>query len=421
MITKEYILLIYLLNKYNYNNYNKYINYNYIRKEYIDLYKIYISLQQLWEVVPPEKEQLSLQEVRIFFESCYPALSQSEKAGIDLLFDTLANIQLDASVVDSIIQTHREQAQANELASLAYEVSVGKADYTSFRERFLDYEKTAPILVSENPFVENGLDELYSDTYNKPGVKFPIITLRKMLGSLRQGDFGFIFTRPEVGKTTFLAHIGSYFASQIERPLLHFNNEEEGRKIQIRYYQAALGVTVNQLFSNRKANEEAYRNYTKDNIKIYDSAALSKHEIEDICEKFNPAVIFIDSIDKVKGFADDRDDLVYKAIYQWARELAKCYGPVIGACHASVSAEGKKWLEMDDVAYAKTAKQGEADWILGIGQSHDIGTESVRHLHLCKNKLLGDSDMVESFRHGRFDVRIYPEIAQYGDVVEFDE
>ena len=72
---------------------------------------------------------------------------------------------------------------------------------------------------------------------------------------------------------------------------------------------------------------------------------------------------------------------------------------------------------MDDVAYAKTAKQGEADWILGIGRSMDNDEQDYRFFHLPKNKLMGDEDIVEEYRHGKFKVRILPDVAQYEDVV----
>ena len=124
-----------------------------------------------------------------------------------------------------------------------------------------------------------------------------------------------------------------------------------------------------------------------------------------------------DQIDKIGGFAEDRDDLKLGAIYQWARELAKTYCPVIGICQADGTAEGVKWLTMAHVSNAKTSKQAEADWILGIGRTHDAGYEDVRHFCISKNKLVGDSDSIPSERHGRWDVLIEPLTARYKDIV----
>lgn len=70
---------------------------------------------------------------------------------------------------------------------------------------------------------------------------------------------------------------------------------------------------------------------------------------------------------------------------------------------------------MENVSNAKTTQQAAADWILGIGATHQEGFEYVRHLHASKNKLPGDLDTESSMRHGRIDVIIEPETARYKD------
>jgi hypothetical protein len=123
-------------------------------------------------------------------------------------------------------------------------------------------------------------------------------------------------------------------------------------------------------------------------------------------------LIIFDQIDKIKGFKADRHDLQLKALYQWARELAKTYAPVIAVSQAGGTAEDKLWLTMDDVDSSKTAKQGEADWILGIGKQTD-NTSNVRYLNISKNKLLGDSDTLPDLRHGNAQVLMQPDVARY--------
>ena len=72
---------------------------------------------------------------------------------------------------------------------------------------------------------------------------------------------------------------------------------------------------------------------------------------------------------------------------------------------------------MSHVAEAKTSKQAEADWILGIGKSNEGGTEDVRFFNISKNKLMGDENTDPELRHGRFDVWIRPQIARYEDII----
>jgi hypothetical protein len=44
----------------------------------------------------------------------------------------------------------------------------------------------------------------------------------------------------------------------------------------------------------------------------------------------------------------------------------------------------------------------------------------MRYFHLPKNKLMGDDEMDEQFRHGKLIMRINPEVGQYADVINFD-
>lgn len=247
-----------------------------------------------------------------------------------------------------------------------------------------------------------------------------------MLGSLRRGDFGFIFARPETGKTTFLASEVSYFAQQLHErvqqtgedagPILWFNNEEQGNKVQLRLYQAMLGCDLTTLFSDIDGNQRKFMDMGGQYIKIFDSASIHKRQIEQLVRELKPSMVIFDQIDKIKGFDGDRDDLLLGSIYIWAREIAKEHCPVIGVCQSGATGEGKRWLTMDDVANAKTAKQAEADWILGIGKVHAPAEEYMRHFHLSKNKLAGDVDSDPELRHGRETVRINPSIARYEDV-----
>ena len=155
---------------------------------------------------------------------------------------------------------------------------------------------------------------------------------------------------------------------------------------------------------------------TGNRLKIYDFEDSSRaSRIDAILKDSNPALIIFDQIDKIKGFKHDRNDLELKQIYQWAREIAKTYAPVIAVCQASGEAEGKLWLTMDMVDSSKTAKQGEADWILGIGKEQD-NTSRYRYLNISKNKLIGDKDTLPELRHGSTQVIIKPEIARYEDL-----
>jgi replicative DNA helicase len=280
---------------------------------------------------------------------------------------------------------------------------------------FNDFEHQE-VEATEAKAIQFDLRKLHETQVATPGLRWRLNFLNKSLGSLRQGDFGFIFARPETGKTTFLASEISKMIQQTDGEVLWFNNEEQGNKVAIRCYQAVLGVTTEKLFSNLDMYQKQFEDLVQNRIKIYDFEDSSRaSRIEAILKESNPALIIFDQIDKIKGFKGDRNDLELKAIYQWAREIAKTYAPVIGVSQAGGEAEGKLWLTMDMVDGSKTAKQGEADWILGIGKEQD-NTSRTRYLNITKNKLLGDSDTLPELRHGSAQVLIKPEIARYEDL-----
>jgi hypothetical protein len=199
-----------------------------------------------------------------------------------------------------------------------------------------------------------------------------------------------------------------------------FNNEEQGSKVMLRVYQAYFGVTMEQLLANPRKFKIEFQSRVKGKFKLVDNANIERRQVEKIHEQLRPSLAIYDQGDKVKGFEADREDLRLGKIYIWQRELAKEYCPAIGVCQADGSAEGQKWLTMDNVANAKTSKQAEADWILGIGKVHAEGAENTRYFNISKNKLMGDADSLSDLRHGRFEVYIEQERARYKDIMRYD-
>lgn len=312
----------------------------------------------------------------------------------------------------------RNRAVAESLALTCYEYSQGNKTFQEIEECYHQFESLKPIQEIELPFADDSLENIYNTMFKKPGLRWRMKSLNQSLGSLRKGDFGFIFARPETGKTSFLASEITYMAQQAESPILWFNNEERGSKVILRNYQAALGVTLTELLSDRRRCETKYREATKGNIRLIDSASIHRREVEKLVERLSPALVIFDQIDKIKGFDADREDLRLGSIYIWNRELAKGYCPSIGVCQADGTAEGERWLNMNHVANAKTSKQAEADWILGIGKTHDPNLEYIRHFNISKNKLTGDEDSIPELRHARWDVIFEPAIARYRDILQ---
>lgn len=407
----ELYLLKLFLNPEFYKKYAGYLRSDFIKDNNKLLGSLFASLSDLYAKSP--EKPVSPADLEIWYLSQYPALPKAEKDLLSKLCQNLSTVQTDESIAESYVRTHVEQVKATELAMLALDVGQGKASYEKLQQLAQSLGQSQEEIKDE--YVTDDLGTLLDQTFKTPGLRWRLKTLNQMLGSLRKGDFGFIFKRPETGGTTLLASEVTHMAREADRPILWVNNEEQGSKVKLRCYEAHFGQPLKSLVKDWEKYKKEYIKDLGGRILLYDKAFVRAKEVERVCFKEKPSLIIFDQIDKIKGFDADRYDLEMKATYQWSRELAKEYGPVIGICQASVSAENKQWLTMDDVDSSKTAKQGEADWMLGIGKQYKEGMENVRYLSVVKNKLVGDEDTVEEMRHGKAPVIIIPQIARFAD------
>ena len=410
-MVEELILKLFIDNRDVLTKYYKYVKLNYIKNNYTDIYKLFIIVSKYYSKYT-DKYSITKEELLTEYNVNY-YLEDSERNEIESLIDRIINktIENRESLIE-LLNEHKRRALAGDIAKLALDVEEGKAKTSDLIDKFSDFEHQ-DIEEDEAEAVDMDLSELYNSQIGEPGLRWRLSWLNKALGSLRTGDFGFIFARPETGKTTFLASEITHMIGNTDGDIIWFNNEEQGKKVAIRCYQALFGVTTQELFADIEGYAAKYKEITQDRLKIYDFEDSSHTgRIEQILKESNPSLIIFDQIDKIKGFKADRHDLQLKALYQWARELAKTYAPVIAVSQAGGTAEDKLWLTMDDVDSSKTAKQGEADWILGIGKQTD-NTSNVRYLNISKNKLLGDSDTLPDLRHGNAQVLMQPDIARY--------
>lgn len=404
--------------------YYKYVNTTYIKNNYPLIYKLFLMVNKAYEeeqdipVKGPEWEGNTCITKEIL-ESVYLSHYFLEDAERQELVDLITKV-FDTEVYEdslvNLLKQHKRRCLAGDLARIALDIEEGKESSDKLVDLMAEFELDDITEDEEGQAVEMDLSKLHESQVQTPGLRWRLNFLNRSLGSLRKGDFGFIFARPETGKTTFLASEITHMINQTEGDILWFNNEEQSKKVAIRVYQAVSGITSKELFNDITKYQSIYKDITNDRIKIFDFDDSNYYRrIENIIKKYNPALIIFDQIDKIKGFKGDRNDLELKAIYQWARELAKEYAPVIAVSQASGEAEGKLWLTMDMVDGSKTAKQGEADWILGIGREQD-NVSRLRYLNITKNKLLGDPDSLPDLRHGQSQVLIKPEIARYEDI-----
>lgn len=408
------ILYVLLRNTNTYTKYINSININTYKDNNKLVYKLFLVLQKLKSSVP--KDSHSLDELVLLFNTEYPVLSKEEKALLPRVIEDIAasDESVDEQTLLGYLQSLRDRQMGEQMAIKALDFSQGRASKEELQsiseELFYNFVKTD----DEAPkYLEVSLDAVQQHL-SAPGFRWRLRVLNQALGSLRKGNFGFLFARPETGKTTFLASEVTNFIAQTDGIILWVNNEEPPPQIMLRCYNAALGKPSDEVFKNIEESKRLFTELGGNRIKIVDTVNASKKEVEAICKELKPVMIVFDQLDKITGeFGDERNDLVLKAKYQWARELAKVYGPVIAVCQAGGTGENKKYLTMNDVDSSHTAKQGEADFMLGIGCTHNDNDEFTRYLSICKNKLPGDADSIPEMRHAKMQVGINPFIARY--------
>lgn len=378
--------------------------------------KLYKTIELLVSTGAPST---SVEDFALVFHSNYPILSPGEANQASDTFAALGSLsQVGSEHGEQTLARIRERFYASEIALKAVEVTADQATFQDLADLVKEASDTTVQEEVEADFITDDIVAIRDQHRNEPPFKFRLKTLNRIFGGLHRRTFGFIFGRPEIGKTQLVVSEVVFLATQTPRGVLWVNNEEDGITLVTRSYQAALLKASHEIYANAEKAREAYNAKIKGRIKIYDRPQATTRDIERLVREHRPDVVFIDQLDKVRGISADRYDLLQKALYQWARELAKKYNcAVVGICQAGGTAENKRFLDMNDVDSSHTAKQGEADWMVGIGKTDKIGEEDRRFLSVCKNKLPSVPEMVPEMRHAKVPIRSVPEYQIYEDAL----
>ena len=407
------ILSLFLSSRDVYNNYYNYLDLIYLKENYNIIYKLYIIIDIYYNKYP-DNDSMSFEDLESLYLINYPTTRDTQRQELDATLVSLRSVTANPEIIRELLDQHKIRSIAQEVAVLALDVSEGRSPTDELVAKVTSLGEVQK-MSTEDSFVTDDLETLHNTAVKTPGLRWRQHFLNQSLGSLRKGDFGFIFARPETGKTTFLASEITFMADQADGPIVWFNNEEQGSKVMLRCYQAALGYTLPELFTDIGAASTAFHDVCGDKIKIFDEASITKERVESILRGLNPSLVIFDQIDKLSGFQSDRRDLEMGKIYRWARELAKEFAPVIGVCQSDVSGENQRYLTMANVSDDKTSKQAEADWVLGIGKTQDEGFHNVRFFNISKNKLIGDADTLPEMRHASGSLIIDAARARYID------
>lgn len=401
-----------------YNNYSNYIYNDKYLKHIKDnnkyIYKIFVALKEL-KTKCTDTSNHSVSDLEAIFYSLYPVQKDGDRTIYKDVFNKIEQEVVSEDAIRTLLERFREVFVSREIATLAFDVSEARKPFKELQDKFAELESAQPEQ-QESLFLDTDIDKLFSNPETVQGVRWKLNCLNKAIGSLRKGNFGFVYARPETGKTAFLITTVMNVLKQNDKPVLWVNNEEASKDVLFRCYYHHFKISFKQLKDNYHYYKQEFEKIYGSRLMFIDNAAVQKRQIEQAVKELNPGFMVIDQLDKVHGFGNnDRYDLLMKQKYQWGRELAKVYCPVIGTCQAGGTGENKKWLQLNDVDSSHTAKQGEADFIIGIGKIDEEGFEDTRYLHVLKNKLPGDEDSIPELRHAKLTVHLDAEHSDYVD------
>ena len=408
-MVEQYLLKV-LLDYEMFVKYAQYIDEKFLRTNVRELYTLFHYIKELHK--QQEGSTFTVDDLAVLFFSSQQALSDANRKLYENILQELRDMQVNKDLAETFFRKHLERVRASQIADKCVDVLEGKAEFEDVTSMLSDEERPK---VDTGNIIPDDINALAEQVVFGKGLYWRSQFLNQSIGPLRKGNFGFYFGRPETGKTAFLTSEGSFMAEQLEPDeyMIVILNEEPGQKTKLRFYCAALGIDRRTLVTNADQYQVTLAEKFGRKLVFYDDAGVNKYTIERLCREYKPGLIWIDQLDKVYGFTGERPDIAFKKQYQWARELSKRYAPVVGVCQAGGSGEGKMYLDLDDVDGAKTAKQGEADWIIGIGKGEN---EYLRGYALLKNKLGDDPECLPALRHARANAVILPEESRYEDV-----
>jgi replicative DNA helicase len=374
-------------------------------------------VQVLGEYWPnyPMRSSVDWDELRTFF-FIVKGKKLKDPASYERVFDNVAK-PTTSLIVDDILRKLIEMDYASRIHDKALAIVSGTATVDDVEHIVEAYKKEVGSSVDvSNAFVDCSLGYI-KDVVAADGLNWRLQELNVSLGPLRKGDFGIIAARPETGKTTLVASEATYMLTQLakDKSVVWINNEESSKKVMMRVIQSFHGVTTRALLDDVERYEDEFKAAGGDRFLVLDddSPYKSVSKISRLLKEVNPGLIVFDQLDKVHGFENEREDLRIGRLYEWARDLAKLYCPVISISQISEVGEGQKWLNNSMLRGSKTDKAGEADYIVLVGKDNEPGKDLDRFITIGKNKLFGGPDTLEVHRHGNFELGIDPPHARY--------
>lgn len=410
----DVVLIKKMFDKALYTRLHPYIKEHSVGKE---AWKMLQGLGKYYRSYPDSKEVVLDEFKRFFFLLYSKDLKEASHALYEAIFKRIEEDDSDSVVVEDVLKNYITKDYATAIMNKALDIAQDKDEVSieDIANMVHQYNRELGRTVTKDDVFASTDLSYIRKAVSCSGYNWRLEELNISLGPLRQGDFVIVAARPEVGKTTMVASEVSFFISQLtdDRPIIWVNNEESSNKVMARIVQSYFGVTNAEIDEDMEHYEEVFKSMAGGKVLVTndDKGMNDVKRLAALFDEYNPCLIVFDQLDKVNGFLKmEREDLRIGKLYEWARELAKKYGPVIAVSQVDGSGENQHWINMAQLRGSKTDKIGEADAIITIGKGE---AEYTRYINIPKNKLYGGAKSKEEHRHGKWEVEIKPEVVRY--------
>ena len=373
------------------------------------------ALGEWWKEQDNSVEHLDIPAFMAWYSLVRHARMDKDKLAVHRsLIETMGETDVDEEEMAPLLQGLIRRDYASRIADTALRIADG--DYNlkmeQLEEILEEYKREAKVSAKMEDkmgaFTLEGLRGV-----SAPGLNWRLPQLMETAGPLRTGDLVVFGKRPDAGGTTFLASESTYMAEQMhgDDVVLWFNNEEAGEKVRRRIVQSALGWTNAEMEADLAGAMERYAQIMGDpqRIIVYDDSKLTARDAERALKELKPKLIIFDQLWKVKGFSQSEGTEAMTAQFNWGREMAKEFAPVIAVHQMGVEGENKRYVGYDGLYGTKTGGPGEADLILMMGRL--MNGSNTRYFWAPKNKMLTPGD--ETARNKRWEVEIDTQRARF--------
>ena len=195
-------------------------------------------------------ELLDAKTVHAVHGMMFPAMPDSKGEEANELISSLCSVpEMDDNLAYDYAKKFWQRSMAKQIGEKAVQFWVGD-DENAFSDiaKLMDRVTNNSMEGHETfTIVHESFDELVESNNKPPEFLFGVPSMEEHLPGMNRADFGVIFARPEVGKTSFCAHLVAQYLAQ-DKKVHYWANEELAKKVKLRITTAFFDIDPNSLW-----------------------------------------------------------------------------------------------------------------------------------------------------------------------------